>query len=152
GVWRGAARRVMKVGGVRACRPGTYVFHDGSQVALGTCEASDCAMTVLATVVSVPAPDRAVLDAGSKTLSTDPLRPKGKGHGLVLGTRSRVDKLSAEHGVVAVEPGDPFRVGQRVRILPNHACVISSLHDRLLGVRAGRIETEFLVAARGRVE
>lgn len=146
------ARLVMKVPGVTECRPGNYVFHDGSQVALGTCEASDCAMTVLATVVSVPAPDRAVLDAGSKTLSTDPLRPKGHGHGLVLGSRSRVEKLSEEHGVMAVAPGDSFRVGQRVRILPNHACVISNLHDRLVGVRGGRVETEFAVAARGKVE
>jgi D-serine deaminase-like pyridoxal phosphate-dependent protein len=146
------ARLVMKASGVTECRPGNYVFHDGSQVALGTCEASDCAMTVLATVVSVPAPDRAVVDAGSKTLSTDPLRPKGQGHGLVLGSRSRVEKLSEEHGVIAVAPGDSFRVGQRVRILPNHACVISNLHDRLVGVRGGRIETEFAVAARGKVE
>ena len=147
-----SARFVMKVPGLTECRPGNYVFHDGSQAALGTCEASDCAMTVLATVVSVPAKDRAVLDAGSKTLSTDPLRPAGNGHGLVLGTQSRIEKLSEEHGVVAVAPGDSFRVGERVRILPNHACVISNLHDRLYGVRNGRVETEFVVAARGRVE
>jgi D-serine deaminase-like pyridoxal phosphate-dependent protein len=146
------ARLVMRIPGVTECRPGNYVFHDGSQVALGTCEASDCALTVLATVVSVPAEDRAVVDAGSKTLSTDPLRPKGPGHGLVLGSRSRVEKLTEEHGVIAVAPGDAFRVGQRVRILPNHACVVSNLHDRLVGIRAGRIETEFAVAARGKVE
>jgi D-serine deaminase-like pyridoxal phosphate-dependent protein len=149
-----SARLAMKVPGVTECRPGNYVFHDGSQVALGTCEASDCAMTVLATVVSVPANDRAVLDAGSKTLSTDPLRPRGEGHGLVLGTDSRIAKLSEEHGVVHIGEADRghFTVGQRVRILPNHACVISNLHDRLHGVRAGRVETEFAVAARGRVE
>jgi D-serine deaminase-like pyridoxal phosphate-dependent protein len=147
-----SARLVMKVPGVSECRPGNYVFHDRSQVALGTCEASDCAMTVLATVVSVPARDRAVLDAGSKTLSTDPLRPQPDSHGLVLGTQSRIEKLSEEHGVVHVADGDHLRVGQRVRILPNHACVISNLHDRLYGVRSGCVETEFLVAARGRVE
>jgi D-serine deaminase-like pyridoxal phosphate-dependent protein len=147
-----SARLAMKVPGVTECRPGNYVFHDGSQVALRTCEVSDCAMTVLATVVSVPSRESAVLDAGSKTLSTDPLRPAGPGHGLVLGSESRIEKLSEEHGVVAVAPGDSFRVGQRVRILPNHACVVSNLHDRLYGVRAGRLETEFAVAARGRVE
>ncbi|HEY6929854.1 MAG TPA: alanine racemase [Thermoanaerobaculia bacterium] len=146
------ARRVMTHSGVTECRPGNYVFHDGSQVALGTCAASDCAMTVLATVVSVPAPDRAVLDAGSKTLSSDPLWPRAGGHGLLLGTSSRIAKLSEEHGVVSVAPGDSFRVGQRVRILPNHACVISNLHDRLLGIRGERVETEFQVSARGKVE
>lgn len=147
-----SARLVMKAPGVTECRPGNYVFHDGSQAALGTCAVSDCAMTVLATVVSVPAPGRAVLDAGSKTLSSDTLRPRPNGHGLVLGTRSRIEKLSEEHGVLRVEAGDRFEVGQRVRILPNHACVISNLHDRLYGVRGDRVESEIAVAARGRIE
>ena len=147
-----SARHAMRVAGVTECRPGNYVFHDGSQVALGTCALEDCAMTILATVVSVPAPDRAVVDAGSKTLSQDSLRPRPDGHGLILGTASRLQSLSEEHGVARVEEGDSFRVGQRVRILPNHACVVSNLHDRLYGVRNGRVETEFRIAARGRVE
>jgi D-serine deaminase-like pyridoxal phosphate-dependent protein len=130
------------------------VFHDASQVSLGTCALEDCAMTVLATVVSVPAPDRAVLDAGSKTLSSDALRPRPGGYGWVLegSGKSRLERLSEEHGVVTIEPGDRFRVGQRVRVLPNHACVVSNLHDRLFGVRADRLEAELPVAARGRVQ
>jgi D-serine deaminase-like pyridoxal phosphate-dependent protein len=109
-------------------------------------------MTVVATVVSAPAPDRAVLDAGSKTLSTDPLRPRGEGHGWVIGRKARLSKLSEEHGVLAVEPGERFRVGERVRVLPNHACVVSNLHDRVLAVRGETVEAEWRVAARGRVE
>jgi D-serine deaminase-like pyridoxal phosphate-dependent protein len=147
-----SARYAMRVAGVTECRPGNYVFHDGSQVALGTCDPEDCAMTILATVVSVPASDRAVVDAGSKTLSQDPLKPRANGNGLILGTRTRLVSLTEEHGVASVEEGDSFRVGDRVRILPNHACVVSNLHDRLYGVRAGRIETEFRIAARGRIE
>ena len=147
-----SARHAMRMPGVTECRPGNYVFHDGSQVALGTCGPEDCAMTILATVVSAPAKDRAVVDAGSKTLSQDTLRPRPDGHGLILGTASRLVSLSEEHGVARVEGGDFFRVGERVRILPNHACVVSNLHDRLYGVRAGRVETEFRIAARGRVE
>ena len=147
-----SARHAMRVAGVTECRPGNYVFHDGSQVALGTCEPEDCAMTILATVVSVPAADRAVVDAGSKTLSQDPLKPRANGNGWILGTRTRLVSLTEEHGVARVEDGDSFRVGDRVRILPNHACVVSNLHDRLYGVRAGRVETEFRVAARGRIE
>jgi D-serine deaminase-like pyridoxal phosphate-dependent protein len=146
------ARGAMVVPGVNECRPGNYVYHDASQVALGTCGLEDCAMTVLATVVSVPAPDRAVVDAGSKTLSTDPLRPKGDGHGWVLRTKSRLSRLSEEHGVIAVAPGDSFRVGQRVRVLPNHACVVSNLHDRLVAVRGERVEGDLEIAARGRVQ
>ena len=146
------AAAAMRVPGVTECRPGNYVYHDASQVALGTCSPKDCAMTVAATVVSVPAPDRAVVDAGSKTLSSDPLRPRPGGHGTILGGTSRVEKLSEEHGVVAVAPGERFRVGRRVTILPNHACVVSNLHDRVYGVRAGSVECEWRVAARGRVD
>ena len=145
------ARHAMSVQGVTECRPGNYVFHDASQVTLGTCALEDCAMTVLATVISVPAGDRAVLDAGSKTLSTDPLRPSGPGYGFVLGRKSRLSRLSEEHGVIEVVPGESFRVGERVRILPNHGCVVSNLHDRLIGIRGDRVETELVVAARGRV-
>ena len=146
------AREAMAQAGVTECRPGNYVYHDGSQVALGTCAPADCAMTVLATVVSVPASDRAVVDAGSKTLSTDPLRPNANGYGQIVGRRSRLQRMSEEHGVVVVEGGDSFRVGERVRILPNHACVVSNLHDRIVGIRGESVETELKVAARGRVE
>jgi len=145
------AREAMAQAGVTECRPGNYVYHDGSQVALGTCAPEDCAMTVLATVVSVPAPDRAVVDAGSKTLSTDPLRPNANGFGQVVGRHSRLQRMSEEHGVMVVEGGDSFRVGERVRILPNHACVVSNLHDVIIGIRGEAVETEMVVAARGRV-
>ena len=145
------ARHAMAERGITECRPGNYVFHDATQVSLGTCAPEDCALTVLATVVSVPAAERAVVDAGSKTLSSDPLRPRPGGHGFILERRSRVQRLSEEHGVIDVEKGEAFRVGERVRILPNHACVVANLHDRLLAVRAGRVEAEWAVAARGRV-
>ncbi len=141
----------MRVAGVTECRPGNYVFHDASQVDLGSCGVEDCALTVIATVVSVPTPERAVVDAGSKTLSSDPLRPRPGGYGRLLGRASRIDRLSEEHGVVAVVQGESFRVGERVRILPNHACVVANLHDRLVGVSGGRVEALLPVAARGRV-
>ena len=145
------ARGAMTVPGVTECRPGNYVYHDASQVSIGTCAIEDCAMTVLATVVSTPAADRAVLDCGSKTLSSDPLRPTPGGHGWILGRTSRLASLSEEHGVVRVEPGEAFRVGERVRVLPNHACVVSNLHDRIVLARGDRVEGEWAVAARGRV-
>jgi D-serine deaminase-like pyridoxal phosphate-dependent protein len=142
---------VMSVRGVTECRPGNYVFHDASQVALGTCSIEDCALTVIATVVSTPAPGRAVIDAGSKTLSSDPLRPEAGGYGRLLGRQSRIAMLSEEHGVVAIVEGESFRVGERVRVLPNHACVVANLHDRLVGTSGDRVEALLHVAARGRV-
>ena len=145
------APHAMRQRGVTECRPGNYVFHDASAVSLEVCRLEDCAMTVLATVVSVPAPDRAVLDAGSKTLTTDPLRPKPDGHGWILGRKSRLTRLSEEHGVIDTVGGERFRVGERVRVLPNHSCVVSNLHDVLLGVRGDRVVSEMRVVARGRV-
>jgi len=146
------ARQAITARGVTECRPGTYVYNDFSQVCLGVARLEDCAMTILATVVSVPEPGRAVVDAGSKTLSSDPLRPRSVGHGLVLGRSSRIARLSEEHGVIRVEEGESFRVGERVRILPNHACIVSNLHDRLVAVRKGRVEGTITVAARGCVQ
>ena len=145
------ARVAMTVAGVTECRPGNYVYHDASQVSLGTCAIEDCAMTVIATVISAPAAGRAVLDCGSKTLSSDVLRPQPGGHGWILGRTSRIASLSEEHGVVRVDPGETFRVGERVRVLPNHACVVSNLHDRVVVARGNRVEGEWTVAARGRV-
>ncbi len=143
------ARGNLQVAGVTECRPGSYVFHDANQVSLGACTLEDCALTVLATVVSTPGPGRAVLDAGSKTLSSDPARPVAAGHGWVLDSRSRLSALSEEHGWVSLAEGDQLRVGQRVRVLPNHCCAVANLHDRLFGVRAGQVEVVFDVAARG---
>lgn len=146
------ARHAMAVPGVTECRPGNYVFHDASQVSLGTCAFEDCALVVLATVVSVPARERAVVDAGSKTLSSDPLRPRAGGMGWIPGWRSQLVRLSEEHGVIEVAQGETFHVGDRLRILPNHACVVVNLHDRLFGVRGEKLVAELPVAARGRVE
>jgi D-serine deaminase-like pyridoxal phosphate-dependent protein len=146
------AASAMRGEGVTECRPGTYVYNDRSQVALGSATERDCALTVLATVVSVPAPDRAVVDAGSKTLSSDPMRPAPDGFGAVVGGRTRLARLSEEHGVMAVEPGERFRVGERIRILPNHACAVVNLHDSLAAVRGGRVEGTIAVAARGKVQ
>ncbi len=145
------AATAMRVEGVTECRPGNYVFYDASQVALGSCAPEDCALTVVATVVSVPAAGRAVVDAGSKTLSNDVLRPQAGGYGQLIGRKSRLAALSEEHGIVAVVEGESFRVGERVRILPNHACVVANLHDHLVGTSGDRVEVILPVTARGRV-
>jgi len=138
--------------GITEARPGNYVYLDRTQVGLGTCGFDECAMSILATVVSVSGEERAVLDSGSKTLALDMLRPKPDGYGLVIGTESRLTSLSEEHGLIAVAQGDSFKIGQRVRVLPNHACVVSNLHDRVYGIRGESVEAVFEVAARGCVD
>ena len=73
--------------------------------------------------------------------------------GLILGTRTRLGSLSEEHGVARVGTATRFRVGERVRILPNHACVVSNLHDRLYGVaRAATSRRSSAIGAWGRIQ
>jgi D-serine deaminase-like pyridoxal phosphate-dependent protein len=143
--------RAHEVGTATEHRPGTYVFRDRDQMrAGGTLE--DCAMRVLATVVSRPTDGRAILDAGSKTLSSDTLGLDG--HGFVLEYPQLVlEKLSEEHGHVdcAASNARP-RIGERVTIVPNHACAVTNLHDVVHGVRGDRVERVFRVEARGRVQ
>lgn len=133
-------------------RPGTYIYFDRSQVAFGAAGFADCALTVLATVVSRPTPTRAVIDAGSKSLSSDLFEQTG--YGAVLGRETvTIAALSEEHGVIELDaPSEWPRIGERLRIVPNHACVVSNLFDdvNLLGPD-GSIET-VPVAARGRVD
>lgn len=145
------------VRGVTEVRPGTYIFNDRMQVAYGACSLEDCAVSVLVTVVSTPSPDRVVVDGGSKTFSTDavPGRPPLglRGYGEVVDHGELVlERLSEEHGIIPAPAGHPFRVGDRLRIVPNHVCTTINLHDRMwLRPTDGGDFRELPVAARGRV-
>lgn len=135
-------------GGVTEMRPGTYVYGDANQVRLGSHRLDDCALGVVATVVSVPAPDRRVLDAGSKALSAD-LRAGGlAGYGIVAGHPDLVvERLSEEHAVVTGEAD--LRVGDRVLVIPAHACTTVNLHDAILFIGGPGEPWWDPVAARG---
>lgn len=130
-------------------RAGTYIYNDRSLEARGVCAWDDCALTVLATVISVPAADRAVIDAGSKVLTSDLLGMEGHGHVL---SRSdiQVTGLSEEHGVLtAANIG--LEVGDRLRIVPNHCCVVSNMLDEVTLIRGSVVVGPARVAARGKV-
>ncbi|GGA49567.1 alanine racemase [Pelagibacterium lentulum] len=132
-------------------RPGTYIYLDRYQVAAGVGTLEDCALTVLATVVSHPTPDRAVIDAGSKALTSDTLGMDGFGH--VVGIEgAAVKSLSEEHGVLTLSGSAALEIGQRIEIIPNHACVVSNLFDSVYLVSNGEIVAKEPVAARGKVE
>lgn len=133
-------------------RPGTYIYNDRMQVGFGSAAWDDCALTVLATVVSRPTATRAVLDAGSKALSSD--APGLGGHGRLIGYEDAVlTSLSEEHGVVELAaPADRPRIGETVRIVPNHACVVTNLFDAVHLVAGGEVVETLPVAARGRVQ
>ena len=134
-------------------RPGTYIYSDRSLVETkGFGSFDDCALRVHATVVSCAAPDRCVIDAGSKSLSSDLLGMTGHGR-IVEHPEWQIAALSEEHGHVRVPPDAAVpRIGERVSIIPNHVCVVSNLHGRIHAARSGRVETYHDVAARGRMQ
>ena len=132
-------------------RAGTYLYNDCMVVASGTATWSDCAMRVRATVVSRPTPDRAILDCGTKVLTSDQYTVKGFGHVMEY-PEAVIATLSEEHGVVDLSacPERPA-VGDVVEVVPNHCCVVSNMVDEVYGVRDGRVEAVWPVAARGTV-
>ena len=134
-------------------RPGTYVFRDTTGFAYGIYGPERCAARVLATVVSHPARDRMIVDAGSKTLALD-MSHGHPGHGYIIGhAESVIERLSEEHGVVVIPASDPgFTIGERVEIIPNHICPSINLLDELQIVRDGNIIDIWRIAARGKVQ
>ena len=134
-------------------RPGTYVFRDTSGFSTGIYGPDRCAARYLSTAASRPAIDRAVLDAGSKTLALD-TSGGHPGHGFIVGHPDAIiDRLSEEHGVVALPGGAVgFAVGDQVEIIPNHVCPSVNLHDRMKVVCDGVVVDEWEIAARGQVQ
>ncbi|RKN84185.1 alanine racemase [Paenibacillus ginsengarvi] len=137
--------------GVTEMRPGAYVFGDGTQWTMGLIGQQQLAMTVVATVVGKPRPGTIIIDAGSKTLSSD-VSKYHPGYGILLGHEDAViERLSEEHGIVTVPDNGKFEIGEQVRIVPNHCCVVTNLHDRLNGIRGGSFEKWLNVDTRGLV-
>lgn len=124
--------RSHELPGLTEIRPGTAIFNDREQIAVGSADRENLAYTVLATVVSTAVPGQAVVDAGSKALARE--ERGGEGYGALLDRPEvTVRSLSEEHGVLDLGRSD-WRpsVGERVRIVPNHVCVSVNLQDRLL--------------------
>ena len=153
--------------GLTELRPGNYVYFDRTQVGLGAASLDDCALTVLATVVSKHAADRIILDCGSKTLTNDQARgvSPAAGYGAVLAGASHaldyaseiddtllIERLSEEHAIVRVTGSTRLEPGDRVRVLPNHACVVSNLVDVVRLVDGDEVIDTLPVAARGRIQ
>ena len=145
--------RTHEIGGVTEMRPGTYVFNDRGTAELGACAPEDCALTVLATVVSTSVPNQAVIDAGAKALGREPMRGvEGEGWGALLDRPDvLVTRMSEEHGILDLSKTDwRPKVGELVRVVPNHVCIVVHLNDVIYGVRGERVERSWRVDARGR--
>lgn len=144
-------RDLGRIAGTTEHRAGTYVFNDRMMMAAGAATLADCALTVVTTVVSRGGPTRGILDAGSKTLSSD--TGKLEGYGLILEhPDATIHAFAEEHGFLDLSRcAAPPQVGDVVRVVPNHVCVVVNLMDRLIATRGQAIVGEIPVAARGRI-
>jgi D-serine deaminase-like pyridoxal phosphate-dependent protein len=159
-----SARYSVEQDWITEYRAGNYVYFDRTQVALGSATFDDCALSVLATVVSKPAANRIVLDCGSKTLTQDGARGfvATPGHGAICRCIAfqhdvrpdedlLVERLSEEHAVVRVQSGETtLRPGDRVRVIPNHSCVVSNLVDAAWLTEGETLLGPMPIVARGR--
>jgi len=145
--------RTHEIGGITEMRPGTYVYNDRGTSEIGACAPEDCALTVLATVVSTSVPNQAVIDAGAKALGREPMRGvEGEGWGALLDRPEvLVARMSEEHGILDLSK-TAWRpnVGDLVQVVPNHVCIVVHLNDVIYGTRNSRVETSWPVDARGR--
>jgi len=144
----GAARTAL-IPQTTEIRPGAYVFYDATCLANGLCTESDCALRALVTIVSTAVPGQCVIDAGSKTFSSDPTRGVGS-YCRFVGRPWTIQKLYEEHGCVMLGESATPCVGEKHWVIPSHVCPAVNLHDELWYGRAGRVEGSWRILARGR--
>lgn len=148
--------------GITELRPGNYVFHDRMQISLGVARPEDCALRVVTSVVSAPREGEVLIDAGLKTL-TGTLDRFSEGYGLILEhgkglgkaypsklPKMKIERLWEECGLVRYE-GEPLPIGNRLVIVPNHACEITNLAEVVFYGSNGLIEGYWFPEARGKV-
>lgn len=137
--------------GVNEIRPGTYVLNDANTVERFSASWEQCAAYVVATVISRPVPERAVVDAGTKSFGADARVGGGGAPGQVVGRDDvRLVNASEEHGVLRVDPDSDLSIGDRIAIVMNHVCPTVNLYDELIGVSNGHVVRKISVVARGR--
>src|SRR6516165_6373365 len=144
-------KNLGKLKGATEHRPGTYIYNDRMQVAAGVASWDDCALNIYSTVVSRAGPERGILDAGSKTLTSD--TGGLDGHGLIIEhPEARIAKFAEEHGFLDLSRSNTRpNVGDVVRIVPNHVCVVVNMMDEVVMVRGDEIVGVLPVAARGKL-
>jgi D-serine deaminase-like pyridoxal phosphate-dependent protein len=131
-------------------RFGNYVFNDATQVALGSATVDECAVTVAATVVGRPAPDRVILDAGSKALAAERMSAATEAFGIVRDHPELVvRRLYEEHAICEIADDTELDLGDRVEVVPNHACTCVNLHKEYTVLERNGAVGTWQLAARG---
>ncbi|MGB9597826.1 MAG: alanine racemase, partial [Candidatus Poribacteria bacterium] len=144
-------RTSLTINGITEVRPGAYVFNDYFEMRLGISSENDCAFTILSTVISVPSENRAIIDAGTKSYTSDKAQAFGV-YGLIKGMSDvKLVRAYEEHGVLDIPKGK-LKVGDKIEVIPNHVCPVVNLYDELVALRKDKIETIWKVSARGKLK
>jgi len=139
---------------VTEIRPGTYVFNDMNTATIGATDIAHCALSVHVSVVSIAVKGRAIVDGGSKTFSSDPLRGgEGRGYGYLMDhPEVALEAMSEEHGHLNIEPSSRgFKIGERLCFIPNHVCTTVNMHNEIWGARGEQVVERWTVEGRGLV-
>lgn len=139
-----------ELSGLTEVRAGNYIFNDGALLSIGLISPEDCALRVRATVVSRQDGKHAIMDAGSKTLTSDRVGGWESFGYVVEAPEIELYKVNEEHGFLRSSGEIPFGIGEVISIIPNHACVLPNLADEVYGMRRGTCEEVIQVEARGR--
>jgi D-serine deaminase-like pyridoxal phosphate-dependent protein len=131
---------------VTEIQAGSYVFMDSTYSRLGGLD-FDCALTVLATVISRPVPERVVVNTGLKAITQEFGMPAVKDH-----EDAKMYHMSEEHGMIRVDPASKIDVGDKLELIPSHCCTTVNLHDQYYVVRKGKVEVIWPIPARGRFQ
>ncbi len=144
-------QHIGKLKGATEHRAGTCIFNDRMMIEAGVATLADCAYHVYSSVVSRGGSERGILDAGSKTLTSDTGGLEGFGY-IIEHPTARIHKFAEEHGFLDLSGcNNKPNVGDIVRVIPNHVCVSVNMFDQLVAVRGGKVEHVIPVAARGKL-
>lgn len=145
-----SAKHPEHLNGVTETRAGNYIFNDGAQLYSDMVTPEDCALRVVSTVVARPDSCHAIIDAGVKALTSD-LACFGTGYGYIIGhPEIIIYKLNEEHGFLKSDEPINFEIGEKIAIIPNHACVVPNLVDEMYGLRDGKFDHMIRIDARGK--
>ena len=136
--------------GITEVRAGNYIFNDCAQLPIGLVTEGDCALRVISTVVCRPDEHTAIIDAGSKTLTSD-LAHFRSGYGYIVGHPDiEIYQLNEEHGFLRYDKPIPFEIGEKIAIIPNHACVVTNINENVYGVSGGKVVRKIDIDARAK--
>lgn len=145
-----SSRFPQSLKGITESRAGNYIYNDCTTLFSGLCTVKDCALRVVSTIISIPEEGRLIIDAGSKTLTSDTCsyRP---GFGYVIEYPDmEIYMLNEEHGYVRYKDTTGLHIGQQLTIIPNHACVVPNVNEEIIGLSAERGMFVIPVEARGK--